>query len=113
MLRTAGDLKGVTIEAMDGDIGSVQDLYFDDRTWTIRYFVVDTGTWLLGRRVLEYLLHASDLETASDGGVLALLDWLKPQKAVDGGYVLDATVIREAGLVAEAALRQPSADAAF
>jgi len=52
MLRTVGDLKGVTIEAMDGDIGSVQDLYFDDRAWTIRYFVVDTGTWLPGRRVL-------------------------------------------------------------
>ena len=37
MLRTAGELKGVTIEAMDGDIGSVQDLYFDDQTWTVRY----------------------------------------------------------------------------
>jgi hypothetical protein len=52
MLRTASNLKGVTIEAMDGDIGSVQDLYFDDRAWTVRYLVVDTGTWLPGRQVL-------------------------------------------------------------
>src|SRR4029434_7853044 len=52
MLRTAGHLKGVTIEAMDGDIGSLQDLYFDDHTWTVRYLVVDTGTWLPGRQVL-------------------------------------------------------------
>ncbi len=52
MLRTAGNLKGITIEAMDGDIGSVQDLYFDDQTWTVRYVVVDTGTWLPGRQVL-------------------------------------------------------------
>jgi hypothetical protein len=52
MLRTAGELKGVTIEAVDGDIGGVQDLYFDDRTWTVRYVVVDTGTWLPGRQVL-------------------------------------------------------------
>lgn len=52
MLRTAGHLKGVTIEAMDGDIGSVQDLYYDDQTWTVRYLVVDTGTWLPGRQVL-------------------------------------------------------------
>lgn len=52
MLRTAGELKGATIEAMDGDIGSVQDLYFDDRAWTVRYVVVDTGTWLPGRQVL-------------------------------------------------------------
>jgi hypothetical protein len=70
MLRTAGDLKGVTIEAMDGDIGSVQDLYFDDQTWTIRYFVVDTGTWLPGRQVLisPFAFHvvpgASRLQTS-------------------------------------------------
>jgi PRC-barrel domain protein len=51
-MRTAGELKGGTIEAMDGDIGSVQDLYFDDQTWTVRYVVVDTGTWLPGRQVL-------------------------------------------------------------
>jgi len=52
MLRTAGELKGVTIQATDGDIGSVQDLYFDDHSWTVRYLVVDTGTWLPGRQVL-------------------------------------------------------------
>jgi len=51
-MRTAGELKGATIEAMDGDIGSVQDVYFDDRTWTVRYVVVDTGAWLPGRQVL-------------------------------------------------------------
>jgi hypothetical protein len=52
MLRAAGDFKGLSIAAADGDIGSVSDLYFDDLTWTIRYLVVDTGTWLPGRRVL-------------------------------------------------------------
>jgi len=51
-MRTAGELKGGTIEAMDGDIGSVQDLYFDDHSWTVRYVVVDTGAWLPGRQVL-------------------------------------------------------------
>src|SRR5439155_25515127 len=52
MLSTAGELKGVTIHATDGDIGGVHDLYFDDTSWTVRYLVVDTGTWLPGRRVL-------------------------------------------------------------
>ena len=52
MLRSASHLKGTTIAATDGDIGSIQDLYFDDLTWTIRYLVVDTGTWLPGRQVL-------------------------------------------------------------
>src|SRR6266545_1294836 len=52
MLRTASHLKGTSIAATDGEIGSVQDLYFDDHSWTIRYLVVDTGTWLPGRQVL-------------------------------------------------------------
>ena len=52
MLRAASHLKGTNIAATDGDIGSVDDLYFDDLTWTIRYLVVDTGTWLPGRQVL-------------------------------------------------------------
>jgi hypothetical protein len=52
MLRTVTDLKGATIAATDGDIGSVQDLYFDDVSWTVRYLMVDTGAWLPGRQVL-------------------------------------------------------------
>jgi hypothetical protein len=41
-----------TIGAADGDIGQVLDVYFDDRQWTVRYFVVKTGGWLSGREVL-------------------------------------------------------------
>ena len=52
MLSTVSHLKGTGIAATDGDIGSVDDLYFDDLTWTIRYLVVDTGIWLPGRQVL-------------------------------------------------------------
>ena len=52
MLKPSSQFKGLTIAATDGDIGSVSDLYFDDLSWTIRYLVVDTGTWLPGRQVL-------------------------------------------------------------
>lgn len=52
MLKTMSDLKGMNIAATDGEIGSVDDVYFDDLSWTFRYVVVDTGTWLPGRRVL-------------------------------------------------------------
>src|SRR5262245_39640155 len=52
MLRSVSTLKGTTIAATDGEIGSVQDVYFDDVSWTIRYLVVDTGVWLPGRQVL-------------------------------------------------------------
>ncbi len=52
MFRTIADLKECAIGATDGDVGSVEDIYFDDESWTVRYLVVDTGTWLPGRKVL-------------------------------------------------------------
>lgn len=52
MLRSAKDLQGYTIQATDGDIGTVQTFYFDDESWRVRYLVVDTGNWLPGKRVL-------------------------------------------------------------
>ena len=52
MLYSAKKLKGFGIAATDGDIGKINDLYFDDQKWAIRHFVVDTGGWLPGRKVL-------------------------------------------------------------
>ena len=49
---SAKDLFGRAIDARDGRIGSVYDLYFDDQEWTIRYVVLDTAKWLPGRKVL-------------------------------------------------------------
>lgn len=52
MLRSLNGLLGYNLEALDGAIGSVSDFYFDDTDWALRYLVVDTGTFLPGRKVL-------------------------------------------------------------
>jgi uncharacterized protein YrrD len=52
MLHLTSELTGYTISASDGEIGQVEDFYFDDQHWTVRYLVVDTGGWLVGRKVL-------------------------------------------------------------
>jgi PRC-barrel domain protein len=52
MLCKASALEGLTIGAVDGDIGSVESLCFDDERWTVRYLVVKTGGWFSGRHVL-------------------------------------------------------------
>jgi hypothetical protein len=52
MLRSVNDLQGEQIHARDGDIGNVDSFLFDDESWTIRYLVVKTGNWLMGRKVL-------------------------------------------------------------
>jgi hypothetical protein len=52
MLRSIKQLYGGKLHASDGEIGHVKEFYFDDQKWVVRYAVVDTGSWLLGRQVL-------------------------------------------------------------
>jgi hypothetical protein len=52
MLRNVRELEQCAIAAADGEIGHVDQLFFDDLSWVIRYLVADAGTWLLSRRVL-------------------------------------------------------------
>ncbi len=52
MLCSMNDLKGYIIVATDGEIGNVEEFYFDDEQWTVRYIVANTGSWLSGRQVL-------------------------------------------------------------
>lgn len=52
MLRSMQELTHYTIGATDGEIGHVTDFFFDDEAWVIRYLVVETGSWLMSRKVL-------------------------------------------------------------
>ena len=62
--RFEGELRGYSLRATDGEIGTVKDLYFDDAHWTVRYVIVDTGGWLTGRQVLisPYVLGEPDAD---------------------------------------------------
>ena len=65
MLWKTSALRGCAIMATDGQIGTVSDVLFDDASWLIRWMVVDTGTWLSGRKVLlppSVLGHADAVE---------------------------------------------------
>jgi hypothetical protein len=50
VLRSLKEISGYRILATDGDIGKVNDFFFDDEIWALRYVVVETGSWLLGGR---------------------------------------------------------------
>jgi sporulation protein YlmC with PRC-barrel domain len=63
MQRSVNNLVGYTISAKDGELGKVDEFYFDDITWTIRYLVVKTGNWFSERKVL--IPHAA----------LGITDW--------------------------------------
>lgn len=52
MLRTVESFKGYAIRATDDELGNIEELFFDDEKWGIRYLVVKTGAWLTRQRVL-------------------------------------------------------------
>jgi hypothetical protein len=52
MLRSVNKLFEDKLGASDGEIGHVNDFYFDDQNWAVRYLVADTGSWMPGRLVL-------------------------------------------------------------
>ena len=51
MLHLAHKIAGVTVSGTDGEIGTLEDFYFDEPGWTVSYLLVDTGTWFKGKRV--------------------------------------------------------------
>jgi hypothetical protein len=52
MLQSLKKLYRDKLGALDGEIGHINDFYFDDQNWAVRYLVADTGSWLPGRQVL-------------------------------------------------------------
>jgi len=52
MYRNVNNLIGNRMEGTDGEMGKVEEFYFDDQAWIIVYLVVKTGNWLSGREVL-------------------------------------------------------------
>lgn len=62
MLHSAKKLEDMKIAALDGEIGSVDDVYFDDEKWVLRHLVVDTGKWLTGRKVLISPISVSNID---------------------------------------------------
>jgi hypothetical protein len=51
-LRSAKELTGYHIEGTDGSIGHVKDFAVDDESWAIRYMVIETSNWWVGKSVL-------------------------------------------------------------
>ena len=102
MLRAISELKRVTIAATDGNLGSVSDVYFDDRSWAVRYLVVDAGRPLPDRPLfvppmsvrrseptaLRLGLSTREIEMCSFGSAQAGgLGPECPTRAEDGGAV--------------------------
>ena len=52
MLRSVKRLLGQPMLAVDGPLGFIVDVYFDDRSWKVRHLVLDIGRPMPQRQVL-------------------------------------------------------------
>lgn len=51
-IRSWREVKGYHIDAADGEIGHVDDVLVDEKSWLIRFIEVDTSNWIGGTSVL-------------------------------------------------------------
>jgi hypothetical protein len=51
-LRSLREVVGYHLQGSDGELGHIKDLIVDDRAWAIRYLVIDTSNWGLGKDIL-------------------------------------------------------------
>lgn len=59
-------LRGDVVSGTDGRIGTIKDFLFVDDRWRIRWLVVDTGTWLPGRKILIHPSAIEDIDLEQD-----------------------------------------------
>lgn len=85
MLNKANTVAGYKLQALDGEIGDVEDFYFDDRNWAVRYLVANTGNWLTGRQVL-LSPHAMGAVNAKDKSIAIALT----KKQIENSPSLDS-----------------------
>jgi len=51
-LRSTVAVNDYYVQAADGELGQIDDFIMDDKTWAIRYLIVNTGSWWSGKKVL-------------------------------------------------------------
>ena len=97
MLFAVTGLLGCPVKAGDDHVGSVKDFLFDDRSWKVRWMVVDTGSWLPGRQLL---IHPS---------AIAPLDLALPVKRVLPMMTTDDTLVLSVRLTKQQIEASPDA----
>ncbi len=70
MLQSVSDMENYAIISTTGRVGHVEDFFFDDEQWAIRYLVVDTAPLFFGRKVLISPFSITEVSTESGEAVL-------------------------------------------
>jgi sporulation protein YlmC with PRC-barrel domain len=85
MLHRLSRLRGCHIYAVDGEIGHVDDVLVDERTFNVQYLVVDTSNWIGGKWVA---IAPSAVRTVDWGKLRMDVDLTREQ--IKSGPTLDS-----------------------
>jgi sporulation protein YlmC with PRC-barrel domain len=69
MLHKVRDFHGDSIHAEDGEVGSVDDVYFDGDDWDVRYLLVNARRWIPGRKYLVSPIAIDRERSAAPGDI--------------------------------------------
>lgn len=86
------DLQGLRIHGVDGEIGKVEEFYFDATAFVVRQGVIETGTWMDNHkiRVPVEALHEIDWPQR-----LAATKWTKAQAEAGPRVHTDRPLVRQ------------------
>ena len=117
-LRGMTAVTGYHVHAADGVIGHVEDFLIGDSDWRVHFLLVDTGTWLPGKKVLISPSIAQEIDwSARTVRLAADRQTVKDGPPYDAATTLDANSERGIhdhygdGDVGAAAPAYPSGDA--
>jgi sporulation protein YlmC with PRC-barrel domain len=51
-LRSASEVTGYHVRATDEAVGHIEEFLLDDEAWAIRYVLIDTAKWWVGRHII-------------------------------------------------------------
>jgi len=85
MLHRLSRLRGCHIHAVDGEIGHVDDVLVDERTFAVQYLVVDTSNWIGGKWVA---ISPSAVKSIDWGKLRIVVDLSRDQ--IRSGPTLDS-----------------------
>lgn len=60
-LRSTNEVEGYRFEALDGELGHVEDFVVDDVDWRVKYFEIATRNWWPGKKVLLPAKHVAEV----------------------------------------------------
>ena len=85
MIISSKQLTHFSIHALDDKVGGIRDILFDDETFTVRYLVADTNTWLpLSRKVVISPISVKQLDEDSESVHINMtVDTLKNSPSID------------------------------